>query len=214
MSTDATDDRAVDELRAEIDRLTEENERLRASNRRWMRIAGTDALTGLPNKVYFSTALLPQLIVQADAQAFPFSCLIVAPDGLGEINHRHGREAGDDTLRGVAAFLKEGLEAHERLLHLDGANFVLVLLRGDLPAAKRRALALRARLVSRPFRVGSEVITLTMCMGTVCRNPDPAGESADAKAVVEALLTKLTAVLDRAKREGPDKLVEDPQTDF
>ena len=50
------------DLQAAIARLKDENEKLRASNRRWIRIAGTDSLTKLPNKVFFSTALLPQAI--------------------------------------------------------------------------------------------------------------------------------------------------------
>ena len=39
------------DLQAEIARLKDENEKLRASNRRWIRIAGTDSLMKLPNKV-------------------------------------------------------------------------------------------------------------------------------------------------------------------
>ena len=50
----------LNELQAEIVRLKAENEKLKASNRRWMRIAGTDTLTGLRNKVFFTTALLPR----------------------------------------------------------------------------------------------------------------------------------------------------------
>ena len=37
----------ISELQAEVEQLRVENEKLRASNRRWMRIAGTDDLTGL-----------------------------------------------------------------------------------------------------------------------------------------------------------------------
>ena len=49
----------VRELRLEIARLRADNQKLNSSNRRWMRIAGADIHTGLPNKVFFSTALLP-----------------------------------------------------------------------------------------------------------------------------------------------------------
>ena len=56
-NTNSTD---VRELQLEIARLRADNQKLKTSNRRWMRIAGTDIHTGLPNKVFFSTALLPQ----------------------------------------------------------------------------------------------------------------------------------------------------------
>ena len=55
-------------LQTEFDRLERENEKLRISNRRWIRIAGTDDLTGLPNKVFLSTALLPQIINSANSE--------------------------------------------------------------------------------------------------------------------------------------------------
>ena len=57
----------IDQLQVEIDRFKEENKKLRTSNRHWMRIASTEDLTGLPNKVFFTTALLPPLITQANA---------------------------------------------------------------------------------------------------------------------------------------------------
>lgn len=50
----------VRELRLEIARLRTENQKLKNSNRRWMRIAGTDIHTGLPNKIFFSNVLLPK----------------------------------------------------------------------------------------------------------------------------------------------------------
>ena len=113
--TDSSAEGNIDQLQAEIERLKRENEKLRASNRRWMRIAGTDAQTGLPNKVFFTTALLPQFINQANADSVSFACLILAPDGLGEINERHGREGGDQIVKEMATFLKENLEKGERL---------------------------------------------------------------------------------------------------
>ena len=50
----------VDQLQAEMTRLKQGNDKSRASNLRWIRIAGTDDLTALPNKVFFCTVLLPR----------------------------------------------------------------------------------------------------------------------------------------------------------
>ena len=93
-------------LQAEIARLKAENEKLKASNKRWMRIAGTEALTGLPNKVFFTTALLPQQISKANASGDFLGCLMIAPDGLGEINENYGRKGGDFIVKELAEFLK------------------------------------------------------------------------------------------------------------
>ena len=204
----------IEDLQAEVKRLKKENEKLRVSNRRWMRIAGTDPLTGLPNKVFFSTALLPQLISQSNTEQIPFACIILAPDQLGEINQKYGREGGNQVVTEVAAFLKENLASGERLVHFDGANFVVLIPQGDLQKAKVRSLAMRARVLSRPFKCGEGVVSLTMSMGSVSRSPSPSETQVNAKKVIDKILQKLATVLDQAKKEGRDKLIEDKETVF
>ena len=58
----------IRELEAENRALRQEVERLRAENRRWARMAGTDAMTGLPNKISFMRALVPQALRRAKTQ--------------------------------------------------------------------------------------------------------------------------------------------------
>lgn len=212
----ATDsaDALVSQLQAEVKRLKRENEKLRASNRRWMRLAGTDDLTGLPNRVFFTTALLPQVISKSNADQVSFSCLILAPDQLGEINQKYGREGGDEIVTHFADFVKGNLEEGERLVHFDGANLVVLIPDGDQSVAHRRGLALRARTVSRPFQCRHEPVSLTLSMGSVSRAPSPPGTSVDTKGVIERLLRKLSAALDQAKKQGRDRLYEDPETEF
>ena len=133
----------IDQLQAQITRLKQENEKLRASNRRWMRIAGTDDLTGVPNKVFFSTALLPQVITQHNAEGRSFAGVMVAPDNLGDINKKYGREGGDRIVVGLAEYLKENIEPGEKLIPIDGANFVIIVANGD--AAEERGAGFSGR---------------------------------------------------------------------
>jgi two-component system cell cycle response regulator len=197
-----------DQLRVEIERLQQENEKLRASNRRWMRIAGTDDLTGLPNKVYFSTVILPQFISQASADGEGFVCVMVAPDKLGEINLRFGRNGGDQVVKEVAAFLKENMESDERIVHIDGANFIVMMPRADNAVCKKRTRQLRARAVSRRFSCGEESVVLTLSMGTVVL-PAELGGDVQAKDVGSEVLRRLNAALDQAKKQGGDQVVDD-----
>jgi len=201
------------ELRAKVKRLETENQKLRASNRRWMRIAGTDSLTGLPNRVFLTTAVLPQLISKSSAEGVPVSCLILAPDQLADINRDHGREGGDTVIRALGEFLAEHQDDGERLIHLDGANFVLVLPGADATAARRRARILRARLASRLIPVGDQALHLTLSIGSVTHGPGSAETPADVKDAVERMLRRLTATLDKAKRSGRDKIVEESELD-
>lgn len=206
----------VAKLQAEIARLRDENQKLKANNRRWMRIAGTDSLTGLPNKVFFTTALFPQFLAQSTAEGTPLGGIMAAPDNLGEINQRFGRPGGDAIVEGVASFLTENLEGGEKLIHIDGANFVLLVPGADLPGTKRRSLELRARVLNRQFTCGTESVGITLSLGVVSRAPTsedgpPADEGKD---LVEEFLQRLEAALDQAKQMGGDRPVEDPEVNF
>lgn len=199
----------IDQLQAEINRLKRENEKLKASNRRWMRIAGTDDLTGLPNKIFYSTALLPQVISQANTDGRPFVGIWVAPDKLGDINQKYGREGSDQIVKGLAEYLKENIESDEKLVHIDGANFVIIVPNGSETSAKRRTRQIRARVVSRHFQCGGDVVSLTLSMGVTIQLPEPPGATTQVKEIAEDLLKRMSVALDKAKKEGGDKVVED-----
>lgn len=199
----------ISKLQAEVEQLRAENEKLRASNRRWMRIAGTDDLTGLPNKVCFSTVFLPPIIAQANETGKSFICIILAPDKLGDINMRFGRVGGDEIVKGVATFLKETLEEGEKIVHVDGANFIILMPDAGDDSGKRRTRQLRARSVSRRFSCGEDAVGLTLSIGTVLVDPEPASGQLEVKAVGESILQRLSAALDLAKQQGGDQIVED-----
>lgn len=203
----------VEQLQAEVAQLREENQRLKASNRRWMRIAGTDALTGLPNRVFCITVLLPQYLGLAYDQEQAFVCIMAAPDNLGEINKRYGRKGGDQVIKGLADFLKEYVDEEEKLVHSDGANFIVLIPGADLATGKRRSLVLRARTVSRRFSCLDTEVALTLSMGIVAVVP-PLKNRPGLKEAVENILARLEVALDKAKQQGGDRGVEDAHTDF
>lgn len=212
--TQATENELIAKLQAEVVRLKEENQKLRSSNRRWMRIAGTDSHTGLPNKVFFTTAMLPQSISQADADGQPVGCVMIAPDKLGEYNQKYGRKGGDQIVKGLADFLSENAEDGEKLVHVDGANFILLVPNGDLARTKRRCLTLRGRVLTRQFECVDNYISLTLSFGYVSRSPSPTGAKVSVKDLVEEFLRRLEAALDQAKQMGGDRPYEDSETNF
>ncbi|MBI2502925.1 MAG: GGDEF domain-containing protein [Candidatus Latescibacteria bacterium] len=203
----------IEKLQAELNQLREENQKLKASNRRWMRLAGIEDLTGLPNRIFFITVLLPQHLGLAYNDKQSFSCIIVAPDGLGEINKRYGRKGGDQIIREVADFLKEHLDPDEKLVHSDGSNFIVIIPGAEGGHAKRRGLLWRTRIAQRRFNCLNDQVGLTLSMGTVSVVP-PLRKQLSAKEAVESILTRLESALDRAKQQGGDRNVEDLNTDF
>ena len=199
----------LERLQTEFDRLERENEKLRMGNRRWIRIAGTDDLTGLPSKVFFSTALLPQIISAANAEGQGFVCIMVAPDKLGDINQKYGSEGGDQIVNGLSEYLKENVEADEKLVHIDGSNFVVIVPKGDQAQAKRRTRQIRAQVVSRHFECGGEAVRLTLSMGVIIQPAEPQGAGTKVMEVAEDLLRRMGVAHDQAKKQGGDKVVED-----
>ena len=202
------------ELEAEIARLKEENKKLRVSNRRWMRIAGTDLLTGLPNKIFLTTALLPQAITSSDEDGRPLGCVMMAPDDLGEFNNKYGRRGGDDLVKGVGEFLSGTVEEDEKLVHLDGANFILIVPRADLQLAKKRSLALRAKILNRQFECAGTQVPITLSLGVVSRAPSPEGTQVNVKEVVDEFLRRLNGALGQAKQMGGNRPYDDPEINF
>jgi diguanylate cyclase (GGDEF)-like protein len=89
-----------------------------------IRIAYTDALTGLPNR-YGLDAELSNLPLHG-------SLTFIDLDGLKHYNDKYGHQRGDELLRGFAEHLKEHLGRHASLYRLGGDEFAVTSLSGDL----------------------------------------------------------------------------------
>ena len=207
------EDGQVESLQAEIAELQEERRRLTATHDRWMRVAGTDAMTGLPNKTFFTTALLPQAIEQSRAEGQGVGCLLIAPDRLVEYNGRHGRRAGDEFVKQLAAFLADNLAGDERVVRVDGANFCVIVPGADLNRTKRRSLELRTHYTNHKFEGVTTQDALTLSLGAVAHELT-SGSANDVAALVSEFLERLWAVLDQARQLGGDREQDDPQVDF
>ncbi len=85
------------QLKTRVQRLEEEN-------RKWMRLAGIDRLTQLPNSLMLFQVVLPKELSKGKAETFALSCILICPDKLGDINQEHGRVIGDQLIRQLAEF--------------------------------------------------------------------------------------------------------------
>ena len=134
---------------------------------------------------------------------------MVAPEKLGDINQKYGSEGGDQIVNGLSEYLKENVEPDEKLVHIDGANFVVIVPKGDQAQAKRRTRQIRAQVVSRHFECGEEAVRLTLSMGVIIQPAEPQGAGTKVKEVAEDLLSRMGVAHDQAKKQGGDKVVED-----
>jgi len=190
-------------LEQENQALRQEVTRLRTENRRWARLAGTDALTGLPNKISFLRALAPQAINTATQTQTTIGFILLSADDLGPINETHGRMAGDQVLKGLGEFLKTLLPENMIIGHLDGSHFAIVLPEANLEDAQARANMLRARIRSHVFTCGETTAKITASAGIAALIPSQAPNE---KEQVETLFGHLNEALYKAKSSGGNQV--------
>lgn len=113
-------------------------------------IAWTDALTGVPNRHFFTEALTRAW--RDEERHEHQAILMIDIDHFKLLNDRHGHPVGDGCLREVARVLQQSLaRPHDVLARYGGEEFI-VLLR-DCSAAGARLVAERLRLAVQQLRI-------------------------------------------------------------
>lgn len=190
-------------LEARIVALEGEVTRLREENRRWARLAGTDALTGLPNKISFLRAFVPQIFKTAAEEQQSVGFLLVSPDDLGAVNETHGREAGDQVLKGLGALIQSLVGDAGRLGLLDGSNFVLMMYPSTVEEARGRGNMIRARVRTHAFPCVDGTAQITVSAGVTIAEPE-VGD--DLQALSEERMSTLNQALFMAKKAGGNRV--------
>jgi diguanylate cyclase (GGDEF)-like protein len=132
-------------------------ERQRHKARSAMRLASTDALTGLGNTRRFHERL-QQMLDTAESSTAPVSLCLFDLDNLKGINDEHGHPAGDRVLVTVASRLRHGGEA----FRLGGDEFAVLLNGRTSEEAVSVAGAILARVASLKM---ADLPRLTMSCG-------------------------------------------------
>jgi diguanylate cyclase (GGDEF)-like protein len=187
------------ELEARVRELEEEN-------LRWMHLVGTNRLTELPNSLMLYRVVLPAELKQGDGQGLPIACLLISPDGLGEINQEYGRGMGDQIIKEMALFLFESLGGEARLFHPDGSNFAILMLQTTEAEAREKAEQIQADFVNTPLEIEEWELTDMTCSVGVVTIQGAVSED-DVPDVVDQLYHDLSDRLDRAKQDGGDQIV-------
>jgi PAS domain S-box/diguanylate cyclase (GGDEF) domain len=132
--------------------------------------AGTDELTGLPNRRDFLEVV--DNIMRSDT---PFSVLMLDIDLFKKVNDTYGHDAGDEVLRVLAKVVMSAGGKLDIFARWGGEEFVAVLPDKDAEQARDAAEQLRAKFERQDFthtwRTGN-AIPFTVSIGVATRAPD------------------------------------------
>ncbi len=186
-------DERTSELTQEIAERRRAEEDLREAQRRLLRQANFDSLTGLPNRTLFLDRL-NQVLSRAKRDEESAAVLFLDLDNFKDINDTLGHAAGDELLRQVAQRLTECVRAEDTVARFGGDEFTVVLqeIESSNSAAVVASKFMQAFRV--PYNINGQEMFAQVSIGITVFPDD--GDSPD------VLLKNADAALYRAKGEG------------
>lgn len=125
--------------------------------------AGTDALTGLPNRSEL-TGLLTSVLDSAGTGGTGVGVVVCDVDGLQTVNDQHGYHAGDRLLTTLADRLRDGTGPGNAVGRIDGDEFVVVVTQAGRRQLREAVEEIRRR-VAEPVPLGDVVHTPSVSVG-------------------------------------------------
>jgi diguanylate cyclase (GGDEF)-like protein len=161
------------------------------------RLASTDPLAGLCNRITFSERLACMLAETAESNS-RLAVLFLDLDGFKQVNDVRGHATGDSVLQQAAGLLVAHAGDIALIARWGGDEFVLAMRTGEgAPDAERLARRLR-RCLTRPMKAGLDVVRIDASIG-IATFPDD-GISQD------ALIRAADVAMYDAKREGKGRI--------
>lgn len=169
--------------------------RRKVMDRELLRLATTDALTGLDNRRHFLD-LLEQELARIHRFAEPAALLMLDLDHFKNINDQHGHAAGDAVLKAFAQVVTDSLRKTDRAGRLGGEEFAILLPGTHADAAQAFAERLRSSVETLPIAFENRTLCITVSIGVTGLGPED----------VEATLRRGDRALYLAKECGRNRV--------
>jgi diguanylate cyclase (GGDEF)-like protein/PAS domain S-box-containing protein len=127
------------------------------------RMAYTDHLTGLPNRVLLADRAT-QAIARASRGGLVLALLYMDLDRIKAVNDGLGHTAGDELLRQVGVRLADAFRDEDTVARVGGDEFVLLVRVADVAEAGRVAQRL-VDLIAAPYVIGGETASTSASVG-------------------------------------------------
>lgn len=164
-----------------------------------MKLATTDALTGLCNRRHFLERLELEMRRCRRYPASQAAVLMVDIDFFKKINDHHGHAVGDAALKHFSSLLLHEIRDNDVAGRLGGEEFAVLLIEVDSARAAQFADRLCAHLRQAPLLAGEQIITMSVSIGISMLRAEDAN--------CEAVLHRADLALYQAKRDGRDRVV-------
>jgi diguanylate cyclase (GGDEF)-like protein len=129
-------------------------------------LADHDPLTGLRNRSLFEHDLQLQL-ARSRRYGEVAGLIMVDIDGFAEVNDRHGRQVGDETLKARASALTRRLRQSDLVARLEGDEFAVLLPHIDREGLTAVAESLSWVIPACSVEVGADVFHPSASLGCV-----------------------------------------------
>ncbi|POZ61474.1 GGDEF domain-containing response regulator [Chromobacterium alticapitis] len=151
------------ELRGYIDKLQRMNDELEnivqartheleLKNEELNRLATTDRLTGLYNRLFLEK-MLPHEFAVAKRFSSPFAFILLDIDHFKLVNDRHGHQVGDEVLKTMADIIRRTVRACDITVRWGGEEFLIICSDTHLRGARTLAEKLRQAVEGHDFPV-------------------------------------------------------------
>ena len=190
-------DASLEAMAQRLQSLEVESREARGQLEAQRRLALTDPLTGLANRMAFDQRLAEEL-QRARRLAAPLTLALADVDHFKRVNDDYGHQAGDRALVLLAGILRQRLREADFCARYGGEEFVLLLPATARECATAAIDQLRAFVAGCGFSYKGRPVPLTMSFGVA------SFESRDGAA---NLLGRADAALYAAKRGGRNRVV-------
>lgn len=157
-----------------------------------------DFLTQIPNRRSFDRRLHDE-IERYRRGGPPFSLVLLDIDHFKQVNDKHGHQAGDEVLRGVAHLLEAHRRATDFVARFGGEEFALLFPCTGEHAAAQAIDKIREELAASPLAAGRVVLNITFSGGVAEMLPADKGTA--------TLIQRADERLYRAKNNGRNLVV-------
>lgn len=159
--------------------------------------ARQDDLTGLYNRGALRDAVEREVSL-AQRHGQPVSLIMLDVDGFKGINDRHGHQAGDRVLRGLADVLRDCARCSDLLFRYAGDEFVVIASHTDAAGACLLAERIRSRAANLGVRSNAGEVEVRVSVGVA----EMAGDDS-----YERFFERVDQALYAAKRGGRNRVV-------